>query len=108
MQGVPLSWHWGPQVPLLQLFEQQSENFTQDPPLGLHIGGPQFPCALHGPEQHGSEVLHAFPSERHICGPHTPLKQMFEQHGEVGSHSLPSGMHIGGPHTPPLHWLEQH
>jgi hypothetical protein len=38
-------------MPAEQVLEQQSENATQVPPLGVHMGGPQVPSPPSPPEQ---------------------------------------------------------
>ncbi len=51
VQEEPFCSHWAEQMPAEQVLEQQSENATQVPPLGVHMGGPQVPSPPSPPEQ---------------------------------------------------------
>jgi hypothetical protein len=105
---VPLGWQASWHVPLAQVPEQQSENFTHMPPLGLHDGGPQLFCGLHGPEQQAWLGTQACPLGVHVGVLQTPLMQALLQQGAIGLQGTPLGTHITGPQMPPLHWALQH
>ncbi len=72
-----------PQVPLLQVSEQQSPKSEQVEPLALHATGPQVPAP-----------------------PSVTLQSWLQQSADV-PHDPPLALHAGGPHTPPLHWALQ-
>ncbi len=103
---VPSGLHAFVHVPLAQVPEQQSEKAVHVPPLGTHIGGPQTPSVLHGPEQQGS-TPHVSPLGRQLGTLQMPPTQEPLQQGSVVLHATPLGTQIDGPQTWPLHWSEQ-